>query len=261
MKREYNTLVHPGSNHYHFPGNMTEKEPLSVGINLSPEITENNYLHFFGQCLVDHSGKQFACLHDHCHDLYSCFRQEVLHEYLTFHALRFHSADRRLWCLRVYPDIVNFLEPISANDLPNFRISFNHRYINKNEEISQFLHEGTLIYGNNQHEPVLNLKVFSEIGDIKSDDSIVLSIYKYSDENGYEKVFHKIYSNQKNSRLTQRELEIIRYCHNGLSSKMIADKLKLSIHTVKNHKRNIMEKTMTHNITELIHLCIQNHWL
>lgn len=261
MKREYNTLVHPGSSHRNFPGNTAEKEPLFVGINLSPEITENNYLHFFNQCLINHSGKQFACLHDHCQDLYSCFRQEVLHEYLTFHALRFHPADRRLWCLRVYPDIVNFLEPISANDLPNFRISFNHRYINKNEDISQFLHEGTLIYGNNQHEPVLNLKVFSEIGDIKSDDSIILSIYKYSDENGYEKVFHKIYSNQQNSRLTQRELEIIRYCHNGLSSKMIADKLKLSIHTVKNHKRNIMEKTMTHNITELIHLCIQNHWL
>jgi DNA-binding CsgD family transcriptional regulator len=42
---------------------------------------------------------------------------------------------------------------------------------------------------------------------------------------------------------------------------MIADKLNLSIHTVKNHKRNSMDKTMTHNIAELIHLCILNHWV
>jgi DNA-binding CsgD family transcriptional regulator len=30
---------------------------------------------------------------------------------------------------------------------------------------------------------------------------------------------------------------------------------------VKNHKRNCMEKTQTHNISELIHICIQNRWL
>jgi DNA-binding CsgD family transcriptional regulator len=261
MKRDYNTLVHPGSNLLKFPGYSKEKEPLHVRISLSPENPDNNYLHFFSQCLVDPNGKQFACLHDHCHDLYSCFRQEVLHEYLAYHALRFYPSDRRLWCQRVYPDIVNFLKPVSADDLPNFRISFNHRYVNKNEAVSQFFHEGTLRIDNNQNEPVLNLKVFSEIGDIKSDDSIILSIYKYSDEYGYEKVFHKIYSDQQDSILTLRELEIIRLCHEGLSSKMIADKLKLSIHTVKNHKRNIMEKTMTHNISELIHLCIQNRWL
>jgi DNA-binding NarL/FixJ family response regulator len=56
-------------------------------------------------------------------------------------------------------------------------------------------------------------------------------------------------------------MEIIRLCHEGLSSKMIAEKLNLSIHTVKNHKRNSMNKTLTHNITELIHLCIKNNWL
>lgn len=261
MKREYNTLIHPGRSHHKFPVNSTEKETLSEMINLSQQIIENNYLNFFSQCLVDHSGKQFACLHDHCHDLYSCFRQEVLHEYLTFHALRFHPTDRVLWCGQVYPDIINYLESISADDLPDYRISFNHRYISKNEDISQFLHEGTLIYGSKNHEPILNLKVFSEIGDIKSDDSIVLTIFKYSEENGYEKVFNKVYLNKQASILTQRELEIIRFCHEGLSSKLIANKLNLSIHTVKNHKRNIMEKTMTHNITELIHLCIQNHWL
>jgi DNA-binding CsgD family transcriptional regulator len=192
--------------------------------------------------------------------LHKCFREEVLQDYLLFHSLNFYPDDRLLWCEQVYPDIIDYFETVSTFDLPNFRISFNHRYINGKGVVSQFLHEGTLALDSN-NEPVLNMKVFSEIGDIKNDDSIVLTIFKYSEEIGYEKVFNNVYVNKQDSVLTSRELEIIRHCHKGLSSKMIADKLSLSIHTVKNHKRNIMEKTMTHNITELIHLCIQNHWL
>ena len=261
MKREINTFDHPESRHHLLPGNSGKLETFPGNINLSPEIAENNYFHFFSKCLIDHSGKQFACIHKNCHDFYSCFRQEVLHEYLTFHELRIHTSDRIIWCRQIYPDIVNYLKSVSTTDLPKYRISFNHRYIKSNGSISQFLHEGILIKNENQSEPILNLKVFSEIGTIKSDDSIILTIFKYSEKNGYEKVFNKVYLNTQDSMLTLRELEIIRLCHEGLSSKMIADRLKLSIHTVKNHKRNIMGKTETHNITELIHLCIQNRWL
>jgi DNA-binding NarL/FixJ family response regulator len=103
--------------------------------------------------------------------------------------------------------------------------------------------------------------VFSEIGDLKTDNTIRLTVFRYSSGQGYQKVFSKVYGENSNMLLSQREMEIIRLCLEGLSSKMIADKLNLSIHTVKNHKRNSMEKTLTHNMAELINLCIQRHWL
>ena len=53
--------------------------------------------------------------------------------------------------------------------------------------------------------------------------------------------------------LSYREFEIIRLIESGLSSKEIADKLFLSIHTVNTHRSNILEKTGKSQISDLIY--------
>ena len=49
-----------------------------------------------------------------------------------------------------------------------------------------------------------------------------------------------------------REIEIIQQIASGLSSKQIADKLFLSVHTVNTHRRNILEKCGKDNVSNLI---------
>jgi hypothetical protein len=53
--------------------------------------------------------------------------------------------------------------------------------------------------------------------------------------------------------LSYREFEIIRMIEAGLSSKEIADKLFLSIHTVNTHRSNILEKSGKSQISDLIY--------
>jgi hypothetical protein len=53
--------------------------------------------------------------------------------------------------------------------------------------------------------------------------------------------------------LSYREFEIIRLIEAGLSSKEIADKLFLSIHTVNTHRSNILEKTDKSQISDVIY--------
>ena len=53
--------------------------------------------------------------------------------------------------------------------------------------------------------------------------------------------------------LSYREFEIIRLIETGLSSKEIADKLFLSIHTVNTHRSNILEKTGKSQISDVIY--------
>ena len=215
----------------------------------------------FENCLIDTTGRHFACMNKACSEFPSCFKNDLLVERVEFHEISHHPEDRRLWCDYVFPDILRFINSEPVSDISEYRFIFNHRYIRKDGSVSQFMHEGSLKHISDSQIPILSPDIFFEIADVKSDETMILTIFKYSSDIGYQKVFTKVYSNKATSKLTNRELEIIKLFEEGLSSKMIAERLNISFHTVKNHKRNCMDKTQTHNISELIHVCIQNHWL
>ena len=50
-----------------------------------------------------------------------------------------------------------------------------------------------------------------------------------------------------------REMEIIKMIESGMSSKQIADKLFISVHTVNTHRRNILQRSGKDNISNLIY--------
>ncbi|MCC9136018.1 LuxR C-terminal-related transcriptional regulator [Pontibacter silvestris] len=54
--------------------------------------------------------------------------------------------------------------------------------------------------------------------------------------------------------LRKRELEILNLICKGMSTKNIADKLFLSLHTVTTHRRNIQKKLGTSNVADLVSL-------
>ncbi len=52
--------------------------------------------------------------------------------------------------------------------------------------------------------------------------------------------------------LTDREMEVIRCCREGLSNSEIADRMFLSVNTVKNHKQRIFAKLDVRSVSELL---------
>jgi len=62
----------------------------------------------------------------------------------------------------------------------------------------------------------------------------------------------------KQHKLSERELDIIKCQAEGLTSSQIADKLFISLHTVKTHRKNILKKLDLHNSSELIQYALNN---
>jgi len=54
------------------------------------------------------------------------------------------------------------------------------------------------------------------------------------------------------TRLTSREIEIIRLMEQDLSNKQLAEVLNISIRTVETHRKNIFKKTNTNNVLTLV---------
>lgn len=261
MKRDTDS---PGSFNYFSESFPLESISYQTQVSGKPAIKQlysNKFFLPFSKCLVDASGRQYACIHGGCDENPDCIKNELSYWDSDFHCLHFHPDDALLLCQVVFPEILGFMKSVPEDDFTAYRFSFNHRYIRKDGSISQFLQEGSLKMDGENGYPVLCLKVFTETGDIKTDDSMILTIFRHDPELGNRKVFSREFRNYCASMLSRRELEIVRLCLEGMSSKMIADKLNISIHTVKNHKRHCMEKTCTRNIAELIHICIKSNWL
>lgn len=61
--------------------------------------------------------------------------------------------------------------------------------------------------------------------------------------------------------VTEREIDIIRGIAEGLSNKLIADKLRLSTHTVNTHRKNIMNKLGVNNTAGVVMFAVKNQLL
>jgi len=62
------------------------------------------------------------------------------------------------------------------------------------------------------------------------------------------------------SRLTKKEIQVLKFVAEGFSSKMIADKLSISINTVESHRRHLLEKLNAKNSMELIKCAFKLFW-
>lgn len=77
------------------------------------------------------------------------------------------------------------------------------------------------------------------------------------------KVFH-IFQNQFNQKdtdyqeLTQKERDVLKYMVDGLSYKMIADKLGITFHTVNSHTKKIYEKLHVNSASEAVSKALRN---
>jgi DNA-binding NarL/FixJ family response regulator len=61
--------------------------------------------------------------------------------------------------------------------------------------------------------------------------------------------------------VTEWETEIIKAIAEGLSNKLIADKLNLSTHTVNTHRKNIMQKLGVNNTAGVVMFAVKNNLL
>lgn len=210
--------------------------------------------------LIDYSKRQYVYMSDHCQEIHSYPLDKHQQGGLDFHTSLWVPEDWTVFEEQVFKDIRDYWKLIPPEEISKYRFSFNHRYRRSDGSISQLLQHST--YMEPQADlPTVNLAMFSDIGDFKTDHAIVLTIEHLVTGKGYVKVFSKTYLPQNKSIISARESEILKHSLEGLSSKMIADKLFISEQTVKNHKRHMMEKTDAKNIVELINLSLKNNWL
>ena len=220
----------------------------------------DHYNSVFVTCLIDYASRKYPYLSNSITDVASYKKEKYLEGGLDFHLGIWHPEDKTIFEGQIFRDIKEFWSRIKPEDLPHYRFTFNHRYYRSDGSVSQLLQHSTFMepfVG----IPALNLAIVTDIGDYKSDVSLLLTVSCLKKDMGYVKVFSKTYTQLRKSMFSKREAEILKLSLDGMSNKMIAEKLFISVTTVKHHKQNMMEKTSTNNITGLINLSLKNSWI
>ena len=88
--------------------------------------------------------------------------------------------------------------------------------------------------------------------------TVITSVFAGKDYFGHDSEELSSEGVQKNESLTQRELDIIRLCALGKTSKEIADELFISARTVESHKNKLFNKIGCDSTTEMVNYAFLN---
>ncbi|MBO9702994.1 MAG: helix-turn-helix transcriptional regulator [Sporocytophaga sp.] len=96
-----------------------------------------------------------------------------------------------------------------------------------------------------------------EIDHFKKDNAIDFAAYIVNPDNTQSTILKKSINPEEEYTLSKREKEVIALLAQGKTSRQIAQELNISHHTVNNHRKKMLQKTNTANVTELMSLASQ----
>lgn len=167
-----------------------------------------------------------------------------------------HPNDLKIFEQKIFPEAMEFLRHKRPEEYADFSFTCNYRFKAKYGSWLTLLQRSSYFIASEQGTPLAAVGFVVDISHFKEDSTMIHII---------EKVDRTLFSLSKTlikksvyypdgiGLLSEREVELLRLIYEGLTSKEIAGLLSLSVHTVNNHRKNMMIKTKSKNVGELIH--------
>ncbi len=208
--------------------------------------------------ILDYQKREYLHLNEQCEQLMGYTPQEVMKEGIPHHIRNnMHPDDLVILSQEVFQRFLEYTRSFSKNKLKKLRFSLNFRYKRKDQVYINVLQQYVVLKSDDDGNPIITLGTWTDISAFKTDNKVVFSINQYDKTTGFSVITTDTFPHVRIS-ISKRENEVLNLLAKGLSSKQIADKLNLSLHTVNAHRRNILNKTKSKNTAELITYAIEN---
>lgn len=148
---------------------------------------------------------------------------------------------------RIVQKIKELLTGIDPVETLQYRFTIHYRFRRRNEYL--YVHEERLFHLDDQSK-LMNFTLFRDLSAERGFNRVQLDWYKVH-ELGYQRISSYV-PTAPDQELTAREIEVIQLIREGLSSKEIADRMCISINTVRNHRSNLFRKTQARNVVDLV---------
>jgi DNA-binding CsgD family transcriptional regulator len=165
---------------------------------------------------------------------------------------------------KVFPVNLNYLKGTPPERFADLVFSHNFRMKNQRDEYRVILQRYSYIPGESNSVPIGVIGIASDITHFKTDLSIVHTIEETTwckselrNDLVYKEIY-PIYDTDILQSLSKRELEVLKYLAEGSSSKQIANRLQLSVNTINNHRKNMLQKINCKSSVELLRYAMKH---
>lgn len=144
--------------------------------------------------------------------------------------------------------LVSFWYSLPVENRKDYKHIFEFRILNSNNEYVRVISQHQVLEVDALGNPYLVLGVVDLSPDQRNMDEIKFRLVNIKTG----EIIPFPLTEEANIKLTKREIEILKLVNKGMFSKEISDNLSISIHTVNNHRQNILQKMNTDNVVEAI---------
>lgn len=155
---------------------------------------------------------------------------------------------------------------LGKENILKYKVSYCFRSKTINNEYQLFNHQAIVLTVDNNYGFGRSLNIHTNINHITSKNNYKIHLVGISDESDIIEIDINASKNKKEnnfknkpvSLFSKRESEIINLITFGFTNEKIAERLFISPHTVKNHRKNMLKKAAVRNSTELIAKCMHD---
>lgn len=257
IPRSYQQLINLASDYRNFP----KPEPEKL---LKNSYFQNISMHAHTPLfyVVDYTTSRYLYIDPLSKEVLGYDVNFLTNEGPIFYTSLWHRNDFNIFSREILPQSLLFLRQNLYTNCTDYSFSYNYRIRTKTGELLTMLQRSTYYINSTNGIPMAAVGFAIDITHFKEDSKIIFTIEKI-DRNfstvSKQPLYKAVYfPDSTENVISKRELDVLILIYQGLNSKQIADKLKLSVNTINNHRSNMMQKTNSKSSFELIRYAVKN---
>lgn len=173
---------------------------------------------------------------------------------------RWKNEDFELMNNKMFPEWMRIIGE-NVSEVSNLIFSLSYDFLQKDGTPKKVLDRFSMITDASNTVPIGVIGTVTDIAQFNRDKSRICTVEQACGDETKLLYKHVYFHNQLSPSVTRKEREVLGHLADGLSSKQIAAKLYLSESTIINHRKNILRKTNTKNVAELIRYSIESGFI
>jgi len=211
--------------------------------------------------LLDYSQRRYIFIHDACSTVLSYKPQYFLTSGLDAYLDLWRERDFDLMNRKVFPGNLSLLRQQPVESQSDLIFSYNYHIRRKDGSFVHLLQRFSYLTDRLSGQVLGTVGTVTDITHYGHDQAIVQCVEKISHRSRRieRQVIwkHSHFLDERFTVLTNREKEILKLIADGLSSKQVAARLRISVNTVHNHRKKMLQKTNTGNTFELLNFAVR----